>query len=87
MGSVDEAALEARLEREGALPPHYVRGRESVLLLKIEVGPGKRAALVVRKGDDPAWLAKGFCRRHNVPSQLTTVVQQNIEANLAALTK
>ena len=64
-----------------------MRGRESVLLLKIEVGPGKRAALVVRKGDDPAWLAKGFCRRHNVPSQLTTVVQQNIEANLAALTK
>eukprot|EP01043_Picozoa_sp_COSAG02_P009162 COSAG02_NODE_307_length_25111_cov_5.306693_2_plen_453_part_00 len=83
--SFDEAQLEARLESEGKLPPHYVRGRESVLVLKIETGPKKRAALVVRKGEDPGWLASGFCRRHNIPSQLTAVVQQNIAANLAAL--
>lgn len=83
-GAVDEAALEARLEREGKLPPRYVRGRESVLLLKIETGPSKRAALVVRKGDDPSWLARGFCRRHNIPAQLTAVVQKNIEDNVAA---
>ena len=49
------------------------------------VGPGKRAALVVRQGDDPKWLAKSFCRRHNVPAQLTSVVQTNIEQNLAML--
>ena len=83
--SVDEAELEARLESEGKLPPRYVRGRGSILLLKIEVGPGKRAALVVRNDDDPWWLAVGFCRRHNIPSQLTGLVQQNIEANLAAV--
>ncbi len=82
---VDEAQLEARLESEGKLPPRYVRGRESVLVLKIETGPKKRAALVVRKGEDPGWLASGFCRRHNIPSQLTAVVEQNIAANLAAL--
>ena len=81
----DEATLIARLEASGELPPKYVRGRPVLLLLKIEVGPGKRAALVVRQGDDPKWLAKSFCRRHNVPAQLTSVVQTNIEQNLAML--
>ena len=81
----EEAALIAQLEASGELPPKYVRGRPVLLLLKIEVGPGKRAALVARQGDDPKWLAKSFCRRHNVPAQLTSVVQTNIEQNLAML--
>jgi hypothetical protein len=86
-GNVDEAQLEARLESEGKLPPRYVRGRTAPLVLKVETGHKKRAALVIREGDDPHWLATSFCRRHNIPSQLTAVVQQNIVANLAALDK
>ena len=78
----DEATLIARLEASGELPPKYVRGRPVLLLLKIEVGPGKRAALVVRQGDDPGWLAKSFCRRHNVPAQRVGEVQACIEQNL-----
>ena len=81
----EEAALIARLEASGELPPKYVRGRPVLLLLKIEVGPGKRAALVVRQGDDPRWLAKSFCRRHNVPAQRAGEVQRSIEQNLAML--
>jgi len=53
-----------------------------VLIVKIEISDGVHQQIEVRKGDDPADLAKQFCLKHQLDLQFVDTIKETIIANL-----
>ncbi len=69
-----------------ALPPRSVVERPSggpaVLLTTVDIGNGRSDKIEIRKGDDPAEVARAFCGKHGLPEAVLGPLTEHLLENL-----
>eukprot|EP00955_Chlamydomonas_euryale_P102714 365441-Chlamydomonas_euryale.AAC.4 len=54
----------------------------TVLLTTVDIGGGRSDKIEIRKGDNPAEIARSFCERHSLPEAVLTPLTEHLLENL-----
>jgi hypothetical protein len=60
------------------------RGRQ-VLIMNVDIGDGRSDEITVHEYDEPDALAKLFCEKYSLSSQICTALSKQIEANIESI--
>lgn len=76
-----EGILEANVS-----PPTGIE-QPTVLVTTVDIGGGKSDKIEIRRGDDPADLARAFCERHGLPEGVLAPLTEHLLDNLRKASK
>lgn len=58
-----------------------------ILVTTVDIGGGKSDKIEIRRGDDPADLARAFCDRHSLPEGVLGPLTEHLLDNLRKASK